>query len=229
MKHTPPTLTKKYMPLILWRDDLDELASILKRRGAELEIKHGDYAYESIEELTSHIGPRDQTNLRISSIRPYVSIDLDDINPRLSVSGDHPDASGIFFELDKLLSARQRHWPFVYSFWFLNVTILVLFAFSWVLLYLQAAPSFRIAVLAAQIAMFVWGAWVLFVRLKRGSIVRMERRATASSFLRRNKDELIRGLILAIVAAAVGAAATKLVEKITTKIDTNQTPAGPSP
>jgi hypothetical protein len=228
MKHTPSSLSKNYKPLILWRDDLEEITSIIQRRGATLEIKHAEYSYETVEELEGHIGPRDQTEFKISGSKPYISIDLDSHRTSLYVGGGEPDASGIFFELDRVLAARQRRWPLLYSMWFCQSILLSLVAINVLASHLQIAPWYVPTFLAViQIAAMLWLVWAFFVGLIRHSIVRMERRATARSFLRRNKDQLIVAIIAAVVGAVLGILGTKLSEQITAKIDTktNQPPA----
>jgi hypothetical protein len=119
----PSALTKNYMPLILWREDVEELVSILKLRGASIEIVKGDYSFETLDEFENYAGPNSQTNVKIVSGQPYTSIELAPWQASLYVAGTHEQASGIFFELDKVLAGHQRRWPILYSLWFANVIV----------------------------------------------------------------------------------------------------------
>ena len=110
MKRNPKPLMKYYMPLVLWREDLDEITSILQRREAGIQFEADDYSFENLEELETHLGSKDKNELKITSTstKPYVSIGLENRRAWTYVGAESPDASGVYFELDKVLTARQR-------------------------------------------------------------------------------------------------------------------------
>ena len=88
MKRKPGPLHKEYMPLVFWREDLDEITSILQRREAVVQFEAGDYSFETLNELETHFGVKDKNELKIASTEPYVSIELGPNRVRLYVSAD---------------------------------------------------------------------------------------------------------------------------------------------
>jgi len=118
------------MPLVLWREDLDEIISILQRREGAIQFVADDYTFEKLDELETHFGVRDKNELKITSTKPYVSLELNDKQAWLFVSADSQDASGVFFELDKVLIARQRRFPALYTFWFTSLLNIFIIAMS---------------------------------------------------------------------------------------------------
>ena len=216
MERQPQPLSKNYMPLTLWREDLEELLSILRRRGAKGKIGTGDYVFEDLEELVGHFGSSVQTQFTLSGSHPhYVSLDLSNLSARLYVSGDAPDASGIYFEMDKVLVARQRRWPFLYWISFLLILGFVPAGLSFLSKYNSWLSADYVAV--ASFAIVLWCAWAWFVRLRRYSVIRLERKGTTKTFFQRTKDQLALAIISALVGALVGIGATKLGEIILSK------------
>ena len=219
---------KEYMPLVLWREDFDEIISILKRRAAVTQFETDDYSFETLDELETHFGSKDKTELKIASSDPYVSIELGNKAARLYVSGNNPNASGIFFELDKVLTARQRRFPALYTYWVLlliNIFSIAttIFMFNNIKAYSYITSTWSAVSLVAS----AWGLWILYVRMRRHSIIRMRRRAATDSFVRRNKDQLTVAIIAAIVGAILGIVGTKLIDKFPIKSAPDQTQGQP--
>ena len=213
MKRNPKPLTKYYMPLVLWREDLDEIASILQRREAVIQFEADDYSFEKLEELETHFGSKDKNELKIASAEPYVSIELGPRGARLYVSASSSDASGVFFELDKVLTTRQRRFPALYTFWF--ICLLGIFGantITFIINYTNSPRSIALAWSFIYLVIFAWTYWVLYIRMRWYSVIRMRRRATSESFVHRNKDQLTVAIIAAIVGAALGVVALKLWE-----------------
>ena len=187
-----------------------------------------DYSFEALDELEKHFGSKDNIDLNIKSAKPYVSISLGKREARLYVDGSSPDLSGIFFELDKVLTSRQRRFPALYTFWFLlliNIftTATTIFIFNNIKLPWDITLTWSPISLVAS----AWGLWILYMRMWRHSVIRMQHRATANSFVRRNKDQLAVTIIAAIVGAVLGIVGTKLIEKVPIKSAPNQTQGQP--
>jgi uncharacterized membrane protein YhaH (DUF805 family) len=228
MKRNPKPLTKYYMPLVLWREDLDEIASILQRREAVIQFEADDYSFEKLEELETHFGSKDKNELKITSTKPYVSIELGNRRAWLYVSAESPDASGVFFELDKVLTARQRRFPTLYTYWFLWLfSILGGNSISFILNYTNSPRNITLLWSFVYLIISVWFLWVLFVRRWRHSVITMRRRATTDSFVRRNKDQLAIAIIAAIVGAIIGVVGKNIIDKLPVKSSPDQTQGQP--
>jgi hypothetical protein len=213
MKRNPKPLTKAYLPLVLWREDLDEIASILQRREAVIQFEADDYSFEKLEELETHFGSKDKNELKIASAEPYVSIELGPRGARLYVSASSSDASGVFFELDKVLTTRQRRFPALYTFWFTCLFgPIVANTINLINIYTNLPRSIALASSLVSLVIVTWTFWVLYIRRWWHSVIRMRRRSATVSFVHRNKDRLVVAIIAAIVGAVLGVVALKLWE-----------------
>lgn len=208
MKRKPEALTN-YLPLILWREDLEELMSVLSRRNGAVEIVKGDYIFDTLDELAAHVGSRDQTNLTISSSKPYAQIELQPSASRVFVMAEDATSS-IFYEIDTVLTSRQRRIPLLYSYSAVNTistaVILLSFFAGWSVSHAGMPGYFSLI----PLLLVGWTVWVLFVRLKRNSVIRLERRVDRKSFFQRKKDELALMIISALIGAGLGVAGTML-------------------
>jgi hypothetical protein len=187
MKKKPAPLTKSYMPIVLWRDDLEHIISAMASRGSTVEIEAGEYSFETVHELAEHSGVNHPlTTLTISGRQPYVNVDLDRTSARLYVGADN-NATGIFFEIDKVLAARQRRWPFLYSYWFM--WLIIIGNAAWPIFVRNAfAVEAPLSSIASGVALLGWMGWMNFIRLRRHTTIRLERRTASKPFLQRNKD-----------------------------------------
>jgi hypothetical protein len=84
----------------------------------------------------------------------------------------------------------------------------------WAVFFIIEYLSLPIYVFAVSIGVLAWVLWVLFVRLKRYSVVRLERRSDKRSFFQRKKDELALMIISALIGAGLGVAGTMLAGQL---------------
>lgn len=97
MKPVPSPHVKSFMPLVLWRDDVEKIVAILGRGGEDVEIVASEISFENVSELIVHFGViHPLANLEIVGKKPYTRVALDRSNARLYVSADEKDSSGFF-------------------------------------------------------------------------------------------------------------------------------------
>jgi hypothetical protein len=186
----------------------DEITSILQRREAVVQFEAGDYSFETLNELETHFGVKDKNEFKIASTEPYVSIELGPNRARLYVSANSRDASGVFFELDKVLTTRQRRFPALYTFWFTCLFgPIVANTINLINIYTNLPRSIALASSLVSLVIVTWTFWVLYIRMWWHSVIRMRRRSATVSFVHRNKE-----IIAAIVGAVLGVVALKLWE-----------------
>jgi hypothetical protein len=67
MKRKPSPNRKRFGPLVLWRNDLEEIVAIVGARGGNVQIVASEYSFESVAELVEHFGViHPLTNLEIA-------------------------------------------------------------------------------------------------------------------------------------------------------------------
>jgi len=199
------TFSKEYYPVVLWTEDLQELCDALKSKGGAVEISTDDYKFESIGDATEYFGQKSQCDLKLSSDKPYAQVEFSRIWTRVYVSPGENSAA-VFHDLDELLVRRQRKLPFLYSYWILVPLLLLSFIpAEWSSLIF---PWKEIA----SIVLFVWYFRVMFIKLRRHSLIRFQRHSDARPFWERNRDQLLLMLISAAVGGLITLAGAKLKE-----------------
>jgi hypothetical protein len=212
IKRNPSPHTKSFPPLVLWRDDIEEIASVLKAHGSTVEIFAGEFAFEAVDELVERFGMIHPIfDLKMSGHPPYTSIDLNRFQSRLYVSGDS-NGSGVFFEVSKILAARQRWFSVLYSQWFIWTIITLNIVLPLVLTSLRLSPAYWVVGLNVVVLSCI--SWAAFVNVRRHSVIHLERRIETKSFLQRKKDDIATIIISAIVGVTLGIIGTKLADKV---------------
>jgi hypothetical protein len=214
MKPRPSAHTKEFAPLILWRDDIEKIVAILAQDGKDVEILASESSFENVAELAEHFGViRPLTDLRIAGMTPYAALSLSQFDARLLVSADD-NGSGVFFELNKLLSSRQRRWPFFYSQPFLWMLVVLNFILPKLALLAFGSNNGTYPALALTAAMISWMVWSLFINLRRHAVVRLTRHSESTSFFHRKKDELALVIISVVLGAVIGIVGTRVTDRI---------------
>lgn len=202
MEKISQSLSKEYLPLVIYKDDLETLIDILATNGNEVEIRVDNYSYESISELISHKGLQPLNSIEISSNNPYCHIKLNTLSADLYVGDDSYKASGTFHHLDKVLISCLRKPSFLYSYytmWIINLSCSALSALD------NAKTNNDLIHFLAYYTFLplIWTAYVLFIRMKKHSTIRLGKRSEATNFFRRNSDQILLMIVSAVIGAAV--------------------------
>jgi hypothetical protein len=210
MKPKPSAHDRSFMPLILWRDDLESIAAILTANGGQVEFESSEISFENVTELVERFGTiHPVMSLDISGRGPYASVSLSRHDARLYVEAS---GSGIFFEVGKVLAARQRRWPLLYSFPFIYALLALNFwptAFNYLF-----GLEVGYAAAASDVVILGWAIWANFVRFRRHSVIKLTRHIERTSFFQRKKDELALAFVSTIIGVVLGVVGTKLSEKL---------------
>src|SRR5262249_6932321 len=131
---------------------------------------------------------------------PYGEIKFSRLWTRLYISSD------LYTELDHILSRCQRRPPILHTYWIIVPSILL--GLVGILLGLLpdkgsslsllglSAPSWTAAL---QLFLTPWFLWVVFLQVRRHSVIHLVRRSAARPFLERNRDQLWMMVISAVV------------------------------
>lgn len=224
----PPS--KKYGPVVLWADNLDELISTLKVCESTLFVAD-DIQYDSVEEFVRERKGRKPRKVRVSGERPYIGIDLDPLWAKLdvsalSVSKDELLSLGLFKKLDAILSRCERKPKFLFSrrVWFVAIVLnFIALAYN---------PSYEFAQIRANVYLvtgFVLLFPVLTVLLRGHSVVLPRFAGDVPSFFQRNKDSIVVAVVSALIGSLFGVVATKAVDKVWPNAPPPAVQANPKP
>ena len=213
------SLSKSFGPLVLWLDDLEDIEARLQAYNPKLNIETEEYQFDSIAEFAEHFGGTVQRSLQITTSYPsFVSIELTPMSATMSVSTSGENASGVFYDLNEILSSRQRGVPWLYSYWFLWIVVGISWvSTSWLPVNIDNWFHFFL------FPFLIWILWIPYVRARRYSLIRVEHKGAAKSFLQRNRDQLA----VAVIAASLGAVLGAILGIAGTKI-INMSPIVPS-
>jgi hypothetical protein len=196
MERIKQSLSKEYMGVRIYLSDLREIERTLQ--GAKsIEITMGNLRFDSINDLATNFKSRYIRELKISTFQPYVSVEFTRLSVRLFVSSDERDEAGIFYAIDRVLIARHRKPAFMYSFYTMWVGNFVSPIISWLF------PEMWISA-AVAILWSLWLAWLLYIRLRKSSDIRVYERHEKLGFFERTKDQLALAAISSISSLLIG-------------------------
>ena len=148
MERITPPLSAYYHHLKLYLDDLEEIETILKD-AREFNFRAGWYKFDNLAELATQCQDQRLRSILISSLDPYVQIDLDRAYNRVYCDTSDPTkGSGIFHRFDEVLKRASRKprilYPRSYTRWnivnWISIRILISFQimeaadkFSWII------------------------------------------------------------------------------------------------
>jgi hypothetical protein len=205
MRELDKPISKEYLPLTLFRDDLESIERVLKQSTEAVEIEAGGFQFDSIDELITKLSDRRVREMEIRASRPYIRIELAPMWAKLYVGSSANASAGPFYRLDQVLRrARRRLWP-LYSFYFVWIVNGAL----WVSIPLRPKVS-RAATIVFTATSLAWVVWTVYVRLRRHSTIILIPRGSASFWVRK-KDELLLAVVSALLGAILGAAGVLLV------------------
>jgi hypothetical protein len=205
MERLDPSISRDYHPVVLHSDDLTEIVEILQEAGELPEISTTEYRFNSVAEVCDKYQSGRLTLLSIKSRLPYVSLELTRSGSRLYVGSSRPEAAGLFWKIDAILRRSQRQATWIYTFSG-SISIAVLFGLG-----ITPAFVFHLAAGLAAIALSgCWMIWFYMVMARFHSLIILAPRSEIGGFFKRNKDQLVLGLITALLGLIVGVIGTLL-------------------
>jgi hypothetical protein len=213
------TYFKNYGPTVVWLDDLAEIIRLLD--GGQIDISTDDYKFESLEEAQQHFGPHPIYSLKISSSQPSAQVEFGRLRTQTYVYAS-PTSLQLFHELDAVLRRCERRPPIFYRYWIVFLVSLLPNGVSWFWdPRLFGVPIFLIL----QVLLVVWMLRVLFIKMRRHSVVILKRRHEVPSFLTRNRDSLTIAIISALIGGLVTLGVTKVKETLFPSAPTVSSPS----
>jgi len=174
----------------------------------EIEFVVDNTKFDSVEEFVAEVRGQSPREISIKARDPYLNIDLDKFSARLYVSSSQLIASGIFFQLDAILSRCERKPKFVYSYKWTVGSL-------WILpniFYLPPLKPFAYLQIWVSVLILTWVLYAMYVALLKHVTTYPVYREYKQSFLKRNFDSVAIAVISAFIGAVGGVAATKFAD-----------------
>lgn len=189
-------------PVRLYLDDLKEIVSILEGSCEEVDIQTDDVLLDSLDEI-GDLKKEVLNNLTISGRNPYVSLSMQPYHIWLYIHKDTPQSRGLFQKVKLVLVRCQRPLAHILH----NTALSVLSSWIWILTVMAAiALKSRLLGLCAGLFFILSIVWIFYsIRYydRRSIIVFPKNRIDSPSFVKRNFDKIIVGLVCAIIGALI--------------------------
>lgn len=201
MRKLKKSITKKLPPVKLYLDDLESIYDILKQKAKGVDITTEDYAVEDVKQL-KNLETKKIHYLSIKCSDPYVTMEFYPGWVKIYFGEDSTYNRGILSEIEDVLSKRKVFLgSFLASSWafFLNGVLIggsfsamigMSKTYTWLFLALE--------LIFILLMIFLWR----FTFRGYSTIVLLERKEELS-FWARNRDQILVGIIAALVSSLV--------------------------
>jgi hypothetical protein len=208
MKTINESIDKYYSPIKVHIDDLNEIERIIKESCAGVEVDAAGFKFDSITEMVENLRGRSIIGVKITTSKPYATIDFMKLYTHLYVSSSDTLGSGLFHKLDQIVRRTRRPlWFFYTSYFAWGLGILLPVISSFILTDSKYYYTFVSLV-------FAWILWVVYVRLQRQSLVILTAQSSLGNLWTRKKDEIVIAVISAAIGAILGIIGTVLVNQL---------------
>jgi hypothetical protein len=189
-------------PVCLYLDDLKEIVSILEGTCEKIDIQTDDVLLDSLDEI-GDLKKEILNNLTISGKNPYVSLSMQPYRIWLYIHEDTPESRGLFQKVKLVLVRCQRPLARILH----NTALSGLSSWIWILTGVAAIKlKSRLLGLCVGLLFILSTVWVFYgIRYydRRSIIVVPKNRIDSPSFVKRNLDKIIVGLVCAIIGALI--------------------------
>jgi hypothetical protein len=209
MKRINKSLSKEYIPVKLFLDELESIEEFLSIDKSGYKIETENLEFLSIEELRKKYQNESITNLKISSTTPLASIEFNKLWTRLYVGSDSNSESGLFYKLDKIILTTTRKPSFLYSRYTLSFGYI---GFMFLKL-LSHGVTYQIFSILNYL-LLAWILWVIYVCFSKHSEIVLSKRHDIKGFLARNKDQIIINFFTTSIGFVLGILGTIITYKM---------------
>jgi len=209
MKRINKPLSKEYLPVRIFLEDIESIEELLSVNKSGYKIKTESLEFSSVEELRKKYDNESISNLEISSSDPYISIEFKKLWARLYIGSDNNIETGLFYKLDKIILAATLKPSFLYS----HQTLWSGYIGFIILKFLLHGVMYQIISVLSYL-LLAWALWVVYIRLSKHSEIVLSKRHDIKSFLARNKDQIIVNLFTVSIGAILGILGTIIAYKM---------------
>lgn len=211
------SLSELLPPVRLFKEDVKDLHAAFSAATDKVSVSDTVYVYDDLEEVFTK-APSELKAFRIMSEAPAVALDIErGRSPHLYARRDDPVSAGVFYRVRQVAFTRRRR----FRAWLTSSSAVPLILL--VVMFLGAAaaiavaavfkdtPQVAIPALVAGISVCaLYGVLGWIATDRRVSLIYLVHRNARPSWIRRNRDMLIVGLL----SAAGGAVITVLLDRL---------------
>lgn len=212
VRRVPEHLGEHLPPVHLYADDLQEIVDIFNEVSGEVTLSTTNFEVDAVESL-QQVGPQ-LHRLQVRLKEPFVSASLDGNNVWLYAAEDDAVSRGLFEKVKSLLLMRRRKLAGLLAKPSVSGSVVgSMVSVGLILLAAGVARQQLSVMIAAVLCLSVAGGGMKLAAhyLTKANLVTTSARAKSPPFFKRNRDQLVLGVSVAIVGAVVGALLTSLL------------------
>jgi hypothetical protein len=201
MERVSKSLSQQYIGLKLFLDHLEAIEAVLKPVSSEYKLVIDRYKFDSVSEIPASFVGKIITELEITLRNPSIMISIGRDWAFVGCYSDDALSSGLFYQLDKILSSAERIPRLAY-----RALPAILIMLVMVVIYALTIGVSKLILVILLILHTFFSAYflcVVYILIWRRGVVILNHRHHAKSFFRRNSDRLAVATIVGIVVSVV--------------------------
>ena len=201
-----------FKPCKLYIDDYERIIEIISEASKDIRIIVNEkYKLKEIQEITKIKG--EINSIKIDTLKPYISLRITELYASIHVEKDNAFFRGIYEKINDIFEERKKKGEFLRKYPILTgfpigicIPLTVFFLKASLNNYLYLIPlSITILIL------LIFSILILSMKNNSKNDLYKTDYIKKESFLERNKDELIRGIIISLFSLIAGAFITFIV------------------
>ncbi len=216
MERKPKKFKSSISSTRIFLDDIEEIHSLLERTCEQVQVSDGDYVYDSFKELKKKYMDRKLRSLTLNGDSPHIFLSFD-----RSISWNHifkgfsfletfgdRNAQGAYCLIKEILKERQKWYSYLFLFR-LAIALTLLTIVSGMLWIVNPANVPEYLVPLPRVIFSIFFLIIFYSSLSalnsKGFFytICLYERHKHESFIRRNKDRIIVGVIVASIGALI--------------------------
>jgi hypothetical protein len=213
--------TKNFRPIKIYLDELYEIEQLLLQHGADIKLSTDKTDYDTVQEIVDHIGEATPTITEltiISNSHPPIILNLHPNTISLEVGSSDVASTGIFYKLSAILNKCQVSSNIIMSLFFIGSLHLLVAAnvisyYSFTGLGVKAFLAPTVAGIMLVYVTFSFVRWYLRINSPKHSQIVLKKRHEDKSFWQKNKGDIFKGIIIAVVSSLLTLLLRSLIEQ----------------
>lgn len=198
------SIKKDYKMPHLYLDQLIEIEDCIKEAGYKnYDITSGDYKYQNINEIPKDTKATNEFSLHIGFL--YLILSLYQSNAYFEIRDNSLKSIGLFNKIDKILRGCERKVLWFFSiigiYGLVTIAFLVFFVY-----FLEEIENtiLDLTLFSILVLFIIWAPIAWYFHFKKYSIIEFIAKDKKQNFFIRNKDDLIKIIITAVITGIVG-------------------------
>jgi hypothetical protein len=196
MKKLDKSISADLDALVIYEEELRDIFNLLIENCKGVKFTSGDLQFDNVDELIKNYSPNRIKELEISTVEPYISIELKKLWARIYAGSSAPAVEGLYHKCITILRRRSKAYGVLCSyrvFWTFTVVEYMfasIFKGPWSLCFGAIYTPYFF--------------WTMFVHMTRHSLIYSRKADSFESFLIRNKDKLIVDTFVGFIGIVIG-------------------------